>query len=419
MAIYDWTYTTVPVIPNVPVAPTGVTPTVGNGQVSLNWNPVSGATSYNVKYSTVNGGPYTTVVPASNTSAMITGLTNGTPYYFVVTAVNATGEGAASAQVNATPLEAAIPVPPAPTDVIATPASGQVGFTWDAVSGATSYTIHYGTTQGGPYGLSVTGITGASATIPGLTNNIGYYFVVTALNSTGESLPSTEVTATPTTGALGLDFSSGFSTAGTALALSGSARVDTTGNLLLTTNSPSQLATVYAKTKQNVAAFTTSFDFQITGSWPLGDGFTFVIQNAGQNAAGQPGAGLGYGATNLGAGIGSSVAIKFDMSDNAGEGTNSTGLYVNGATPSNAGSVNLNGTGFDMRSYDPSRATLTYDGTTLTVVLTDLVTGMTATQHYTVDIPSIVGSTTAWVGFTASDSSSVANQTIAKWTYNG
>ena len=59
--------------------------------MSLSWNASSGATSYNVKRSTVSGGPYTTVGSPGATSFTDTGLTNGTTYFYVVTAVNASG----------------------------------------------------------------------------------------------------------------------------------------------------------------------------------------------------------------------------------------------------------------------------------------------------------------------------------------
>ncbi|MCW3053070.1 MAG: putative protease [Chthonomonadales bacterium] len=88
-----------------PSAPTGLTATAGNAQANLVWNAPSSAISYNVKRSLTNGGPYTTV--AANvmaTSYLDTGLTNGTPYYYVVTAVNTTGESANSSQVSATPV---------------------------------------------------------------------------------------------------------------------------------------------------------------------------------------------------------------------------------------------------------------------------------------------------------------------------
>jgi fibronectin type 3 domain-containing protein len=90
---------------NVPTAPTGVTATAGNAQVTVTWTAVSGATGYNVKRATVNGGPYSNVntSPVTATSFTDTGRTNGTTYYYVVTAVNASGESPVSLQVSATP----------------------------------------------------------------------------------------------------------------------------------------------------------------------------------------------------------------------------------------------------------------------------------------------------------------------------
>ncbi|HYJ41271.1 MAG TPA: lytic polysaccharide monooxygenase [Steroidobacteraceae bacterium] len=92
------------VIGAVPTAPTGLAGTPGNAQVALTWNAVSGATAYNVKRSTTNGGPYANVAQnVTGTAYTNTGLTNGTPYYYVVTAVNSSGESPVSLQVSATP----------------------------------------------------------------------------------------------------------------------------------------------------------------------------------------------------------------------------------------------------------------------------------------------------------------------------
>jgi len=89
---------------NVPAAPTNLAATAGNAQVGLSWTAASGATSYNIKRSTTNGGPYANVqTGVTGTTFTNTGLTNGTPYYYVVTALNASGESPVSLQASATP----------------------------------------------------------------------------------------------------------------------------------------------------------------------------------------------------------------------------------------------------------------------------------------------------------------------------
>jgi hypothetical protein len=91
-----------PVAP--PAAPTGLSATAGNAQVALSWTASSGATSYTVQRSTVNGSGYATVATSiTSTSYTNTGLTNGTTYYFVVQAVNAGGTSGNSNQASATP----------------------------------------------------------------------------------------------------------------------------------------------------------------------------------------------------------------------------------------------------------------------------------------------------------------------------
>lgn len=90
-----------------PAAPTGLAATAGNGQVSLTWNSSAGATSYTVKRSTTSGSGYTNVATnVTSTSYTNTGLTNGTTYYYVVTASNSAGTSGNSNQANATPTAA-------------------------------------------------------------------------------------------------------------------------------------------------------------------------------------------------------------------------------------------------------------------------------------------------------------------------
>src|ERR1039458_1804021 len=73
---------------SAPSVPAGLTATAGDTQISLYWNTSSGATSYSVKRSTAHGGPYTQIGAPSATNYTDTGLTDGTTYYYVVSAVN-------------------------------------------------------------------------------------------------------------------------------------------------------------------------------------------------------------------------------------------------------------------------------------------------------------------------------------------
>jgi hypothetical protein len=86
--------------------PTALQAHSGNGGGLVNWTGVSGASSYNIRYSLINGGPYATVCgSASSTNFFITGLTNGTTYYVAVTAVVGGVESMPSEQAVLAPFD--------------------------------------------------------------------------------------------------------------------------------------------------------------------------------------------------------------------------------------------------------------------------------------------------------------------------
>lgn len=92
---------------NMPAVPDLYTAHAENGQVTLNFESVP-ATSYKVKYGTSSGSYTTTLTGITGSPYAVTGLTNGTTYYFAVVATNAYGDSANSLQLSATPLSYSI-----------------------------------------------------------------------------------------------------------------------------------------------------------------------------------------------------------------------------------------------------------------------------------------------------------------------
>ena len=87
-----------------PTSPTGLNAIPGDGQVALSWNVAPGATGYNLKRTTVGGGPYSSVTNGlTSTIYTNTGLTNGTTYYYVVSTLKGGCESTNSAEVSVTP----------------------------------------------------------------------------------------------------------------------------------------------------------------------------------------------------------------------------------------------------------------------------------------------------------------------------
>jgi hypothetical protein len=207
--------------------------------------------------------------------------------------------------------------------------------------------------------------------------------------------------------ATALDFSNGFANAGNLFTFNRRPGFDgppkTKGDVLeLTDGEWNEACSAFFTQPVYVAHFSTQFNFQLTaGSYPIADGITFCIQGAANTALGDAGGGLGYGAEHIGAPlrIPKSVAVKFDLYNNNGEGTNSTGLYTDGAAPTMP-AIDLSQTGINLHSGHVFDVGMTYDGSTLRVKETDTSTQATATQSYSIDIPTTVGNDAAYVGFT-------------------
>lgn len=183
-----------------PSAPNNLVATRGDTQVTLTWSNASGAADYNVYWATTSGVTTDSTKIASVSSGYVhTGRTNGTTYYYRVSAVNAGGEGVLSTiEASATPQ---IPAPAAPVLTAASgPAEQQVTVTWEPVSTATSYNLYWKTSTGVTTAdTQVVGVT-SPYTLTGLANGTQHWLRVSAVNVGGETLsnevnPSTLVVA--------------------------------------------------------------------------------------------------------------------------------------------------------------------------------------------------------------------------------
>ena len=212
-----------------------------------------------------------------------------------------------------------------------------------------------------------------------------------------------------------INFSSGFSTAQSTMTFNGSTDLDDT-RLQLTNGAADEAGSAFNNTPVNIQGFTTDFTFQLSNAGA--DGITFTIQNQGPTALGPYGGGLGYGPDTPGAapGIQPSVAIKFDTYSNQGEGPNSTGLYINGVSPT-IPAIDLTPSGINLHSGSTFATHITYDGTTLAMTLTDPVSGSVFTNSWTINIPATVGGNTAYVGFTGGTGGETSSQKIGSWTF--
>jgi hypothetical protein len=187
--------------------------------------------------------------------------------------------------------------------------------------------------------------------------------------------------------------------------------------LRLTDGGANETTTAFTTSMVNVAGFKTTFHFQV--AHPYADGLTFCLQNVKPTVKGTGGGGLGYGSYDPAVSapsITNSIAIKFDYWNNLGEGPDSTGLYVNGASPT-VPAIDLTGTGINLNSGDVFQVDMTYDGVTLNVTITDTISNASASQSYQIDIPGMIGNNRAYAGFTAASGTGVSVTDILDWTY--
>jgi hypothetical protein len=396
-----WTLTSTP-----PAAPAAASPTIAPASETFSGNlsvSISDSTAASTIYYTTDG---STPTPGAGTtlaySAPFT-VTNTSTVNAIATAPNFSTSVIATAVY--TQAAAATPViSPAPGTY-----TGSVPVTIsDATAGSTIYyttdgsvpSQGVGTTRqypAGGFSLTASGMVSAMAMAPGFASSASVSSAYTVQGSGGIS-----------------SFGSGFTSA-TGLQLNGSASWLQSSSAIAMTTNINQAGSFFATTPVNVQSFTNTFSFQLPA--PFSDGFVFIIQSNGTTGVGGNGGSLGYTVpSSQTAPFSNSIAIKFDNYNNSGEGTDSTGLYLNGAAPT-VPSVDMTSSGLNLQSSHVMNVTMKYDGTWLALTITDASTGQTFTDQFQVNIPTVVGGSTAYVGFAAGTGGEVSTQKILNWTF--
>jgi hypothetical protein len=178
----------------------------------------------------------------------------------------------------------------------------------------------------------------------------------------------------------------------------------TSSVLTVTDNGGSEARSAFFNTKQSVTAFNVNFVYTASGD-KAADGAAFVLQNSGSGASalGAAGGSLGY------SGITPSAAFELNL---YGPNTTGAAFKTNGSTGGYAATGTVN-----IASGDPIAVVLSYNGSVLSATLTDQTTSATYSTAYVTNLASVLGSSTAFVGFTGGTGGSAATQTISNFTF--
>jgi hypothetical protein len=433
----------------VPDAPTNLAATAASPtSIILTWDPVpitgdKAATQIDIERST-DDVTFTQVAVVSPGATTYTdpGLTPATKYYYRIRAENNVGKGDYSNEANAlTLLQAA-------QTFLLNILNNQVDIVWNSIPAVDSgYDIQRSDDGGQTWNdINFVPPSQLSYSDPGL-NHQPYEYRVVAQATSGQSSVSNVVFADLTIGSSQIVHDDGNGSGFT-----NHDDMSTNGNvtafvppgfLLLTDGNGSEAGSSFHTTPVQIGDFQTTFTFRLhDGTSPRADGIGFVIQNSPQGAAalGSGGGGLGYGpdTNTLPPGIPNSLIVKFDLYSNQGEGTNSTGIFTEGRAPTVRApgldpsfpdqSIDLNAAPYNgivnINDQHLKQVDLNYDSATktLTEKITDLevIPNQSVTITYNnVDLQSLIGSSTAYVGFTGGTGGLTVVSDVHTWTYNG
>jgi len=307
------------------------------------------------------------------------------------------------------PVSAPIPGSGAPQIVFDLPSSvtQPIGSTFNSFIGATgsqplSYQWRHNGVPSADNGR-VTGSHTSALTVATAGGADGGTYQVIVTNSFGSATSAVETVTFATTA---LNNGAGW------VLNSATTNVPIAGNALtLTDGGGGEARSSFLNPPQYIRAFRAAWTYQDIGGGGA-DGACFVLQNdpRGVTALGGGGGSLGY------SGITPSVALEFNIYSGNAPSASSSGFnfQVNGAT----GKPYTDATPVNPASGIPVNVQMTYDGTTVSVGMsTNTTPGSQFTTSYTADLPTMLGTNTAYVGFTGASGGVASKQIISNFSF--
>jgi hypothetical protein len=383
----------------------------GGIAASYQWQYVTNGTTNNLRNGPINNN--STIFGATTSSLTISNVLPSDAGYYTCYITNAFPSSTNSPLAQLTVLlgapAVAVDVPASQTGIAQSPTTISASFI-----GAPP--ISYQWTYNGQPLTNGAGISGATSNIltinPVLAGDAGAYQLL-ASNSFGTNESSQDVLIVSSN----LTFNN--TAAGWSLNGTSEGGFIKSNVLELTAGTIDETRSSFYSNQLYVGAFQATFTYRNVenNASSDGNGLCFVIQNDSRGAAavGTDGANLGYNGSPASLKITPSVALEFNVYSGNGLGGIGLAFGTDGAIGHTAG------TGFvSLVNGDPINVTVNYYSSgQISVALQDAITGLKSSTNISINIPAVVGSSTAYVGFTGSTggTNQESTQTISNFLF--
>jgi len=392
--------------PTIVVQPPGSVQVSYGGSVSI---PVSVAGTAPLTFQWIDGNTSDPILGQTNSTLVVSNITANDNYTLQVTSPYGSTSANTSVTVVFAPTIVQDIAPTTPTVVVGNPVSFVVG-----VDGAPPVTywwqLNGQTLSANP---RFTGIASNILTISNVQLGDAGTYQLFASNAYGGPVSSSQATLTVTP-YLGFSGGNTWTTESTF-----STPYFANNGLYLTTGAGGQDTASFYQYPLYIGGFYASFIYQVGSPNNSADGATFCIQNDPRGAAaeGENGSGLGVGPTSPAQPPGTSPitpSVELELNIYAGNGLGGVGIFL--GTNGNIGTV-MSTSPVVINSSDPIGVALEYLAGVLTVTLTDSGAATQFTMRTNINIPAVVGGSSAYVGFTGSTGGSASLQIITDFSF--